>query len=84
MLIEIQAKFSCDDCGTEFSVTVDPALVMPTGWSVFDVAEDAVRGGFGYEDAHEPRSSYVGMVEDDRHLCGRCAEKLCKNEKESE
>lgn len=84
MLVEIQAKFSCDDCGTEFLVTMDPAYNPPEGWSVFDVAEDAVRGGLGYEDAHEPRSAYVGMVEDNRHLCGRCAEKLCRTEKENE
>lgn len=75
MIVDIKAKFSCDECGTEFIVSIDPPYEPPAGWSMFDVAEDAIRGGQDYEDGHEPQSDYIGSVQDDRHLCGRCTRK---------
>lgn len=81
MIVEIEAKFSCDDCGTEFFVGLDPAYEPPAGWSIFAVAEDAIRGGQKYSDAVDyahggpwgPWKS--GSVEDGRHYCAQCTKK---------
>lgn len=80
MIVEIKAKFSCDECGTEFLVSMDPATDPPAGWSVFDLAEDAIRAGHDYEDGHEPQSDWIGSVEGDRHLCGKCTRKSDQEE----
>jgi len=74
MLVEIKAKFSCDDCGTEFLVDLEPAYEPLAGISVFAIAEDAIRGG-SYEDAVDVvqgpwRSGSVG--DDGRHYCAEC------------
>ncbi len=45
-VVSIQSTVSCDGCGTHFKVDHDPAYKPPAGWSLFDVAEDAVRGGY--------------------------------------
>lgn len=77
MIVEIEAKFSCDECGTEFFASIDPAIVPAAGWSMFDVAEDAVRGGIGYYDGFDdhPHGAPIGSVDDGRHLCARCTRK---------
>ncbi len=79
MIIEIEAKFSCDDCGTEFFAPLDPAYDVPSGWSVMAVAEDAVRGGIGYSDGTERPYNGSGSVGyDGRHYCARCTRKYDK------
>jgi len=45
-VVSIQSVVSCDNCGATFKVDHDPAYCPPEGWSLFDVAEDAVRGGY--------------------------------------
>ena len=77
MIVEIKAKFACDDCGTEFLVPLDPAYEPPVGWSIFAVAEDAIRAGRGYEDATDQASGICsfGSVEDSRHYCARCTKR---------
>lgn len=79
MIQHIESQFSCDDCGTEFIVKLDPVWTLPDGWSLFDIAEDAIRRGLSYSDAAEyvvGRDSYCGRVDaDGRHLCRRCAGK---------
>jgi hypothetical protein len=72
-LIEVRANFLCDGCGRPFNIRIEPPYVPPEGWSVFDVAEDAVRGSIDYvgpknEDGTRGSSS----VQDGRHLCGLC------------
>ena len=77
-LIEIRARFRCDDCGREFSVQLDPVDKPPTGWSVFDVAEDAIRGGAGYigpDVTGSVQKSDTISDKDNKHLCGTCTEK---------
>jgi hypothetical protein len=69
MLLNIKAKFKCDECGNEFIVTIDPACEPPAGWTVFEVAEDAVRGGVTYEDE---RGGDVSSVQNELHLCSQC------------
>mgnify|MGYP003520882636 FL=1 len=78
MIVEIEAKFSCDDCGTEFIVTIDPAYVPPKEWSVFSIAEDAVRLGTTYRDGRDGDRSLAdsGSVDGDgRHYCAKCTRK---------
>jgi hypothetical protein len=79
MICHVKAMFACDDCGTEFIVSLEPAYEPPAGWSVFAVAEDAIRGGQGYEDGVEgsmPGPWSSGSVGDDgRHYCDRCTRK---------
>lgn len=76
MLVEIEAKFSCDECGTEFFVTLEPSYCPRAGLSVFAVAEDAIRGGTTYVDYMELKDDDergTGSVGDDgRHYCRRC------------
>lgn len=77
MIIEVKAKFACDDCGTEFFVPLDHAYEFPQGWSVFEAAEDAIRGGIGYEDATEnTQPAYAGCVDGCRHYCAACTRKI--------
>jgi hypothetical protein len=72
VIVEIEAKFSCDDCGTEFMVTLDPAYEPPSGWSIHAVAEDAIRQGLSYRDAQDVHFG-LGLVGDDgRHYCDGC------------
>lgn len=75
MIVEIKAKFSCDDCGTEFFVGMDPAYEPPAGWSVFAIAEDAIRKGDSYEDATDALIGYGSVGSDGRHYCTRCTNK---------
>lgn len=72
MIVEIEAKFACDDCGTEFVVSLDPASQAPRGWTVFEIAEEAIRGGSEYRDGFE-RPGAIGSVSiHGRHYCDRC------------
>lgn len=76
MILEIKAKYACDDCGTEFFVPLDPAYEAPANWPVIAVADDAIRGGQGYEDAHENPTGKSGSVgPDGRHYCSRCTDR---------
>lgn len=75
MIVEIEAKFSCDDCGTEFFAPIDPAKIAPAGWSMLAIAEDFVRGGIGYTDGSDTGSDFIGsgsVGDDGRHYCAKC------------
>lgn len=78
MIQHIEAQFSCDDCGTEFTVKLDPAYIpptSPTSWSIFDVAEDAIRAGLTYEDATDDLGKIGSVSKSGRHYCNRCTKK---------
>lgn len=62
-LLSIVAKFSCDECGSQFNASVDESYEPPPGWAMFDVAVDAIR------------SSLWESVDNDKHLCRVCTEK---------
>lgn len=64
-LIRVEAVFSCDECGKQISTMLDESYKPPVGWSVFDVAEDALRGGGG---SLAELTSVVG----NEHLCSEC------------
>lgn len=74
MIVEIRAKFACDDCGTEFTVPLDPGYDPPDGWSVMDVAEDSIRAGLHYEDGTDDLDK-IGSIEDSHHYCSRCTKR---------
>jgi len=73
MLKSIKATFNCDCCGKDFTVRVDPAYVPPVNWSLYDIAEDSIRGGNGYEGPGD--KGYWGSVEGDKQLCAECTKK---------
>jgi hypothetical protein len=71
----IRAHFNCDECGTQFSVSMDPALKPPSAWSLFDCAVDAVRGTIDYEEHRNRDILGLSSVQDDKHLCAACTSK---------
>ena len=84
MIIEVKAKFACDDCGTEFLVPLDPATVASEGESVFFLAEDSVRAGLNYEDGVDRDYQGIGSVSaDGRHYCDRCTKLHDRSEQPS-
>lgn len=73
MLCQIKAMFACDDCGTEFTIEIDPPYEPPARWSMFDVAEDFIRRGGNYEDGTEVVGGFGSVDGDGRHYCDRCS-----------
>jgi len=73
-VIKIRAFIECDECGAQFSVALDPADPTPDGWTLWELAEDAVRGSVNYEDKtwHSGLSS---SVQNDKMLCKDCTAK---------
>lgn len=65
-LVVVRATFECDGCGTQFKVDMDPATMRPKGWTLFEEAEDYVRGGCGAEGG-------MPAVVHGMHLCHKCA-----------
>lgn len=64
-LVNVTAKFECDECSRMMEVWLDESYTPPNGWSVFDIAEDRLRGGCGIGLA-------MTSVQNDRHLCAAC------------
>jgi hypothetical protein len=73
-VIRIRAHIKCDECGAQFSVGMDPSYEPPAKWSLWDVAEDAVRGSVQYEDKLW-QYGLVSSVQDGKMLCKACTEK---------
>ena len=71
-VISIKSAIECDGCGARFAVDHDPAYKPPSGWSLWDVAEDAVRGGHV-----DGASIFDGScsVQDGQTLCIPCTQK---------
>jgi len=77
VIVEIEAKFECDDCGTKFSAMLDPGYDHPDDWTVMDVAEDSVRAGMTYRDGTGDVVQVGGSIgSDGRHYCQQCTKKL--------
>jgi RNA polymerase subunit RPABC4/transcription elongation factor Spt4 len=60
-VFSIIARIACDGCGTLFNADLDSGYKPPQGWSLFDCAEDAVRGG-----------ADGGSVQGKHMLCNDC------------
>jgi len=75
MIIDIKAKFSCDRCGREFTLKIDPVDNIPADWSMFDKAVDAIRGSYGYEDGEGSYGRYAS-TDGERHYCHPCTDKI--------
>lgn len=67
-LLKVTAKFDCDECGALMLAELSPDWKLQPYATVFDVAEDALRGGCG---------SGLAMcsVQDGKHLCKECTAK---------
>lgn len=66
-IVSIRAAVECDECGRRFKVDLEEAYQPPAGWSLFDCAVDAVRGGVAH-DLGEGSTS----VQSGRALCVHC------------
>ena len=73
-VIKIRAYIECDECGAQFSVGMDPADKPNKDWTLWDMAEDAVRGSVEYEDKSW-RYGLVSSVQDGKMLCKDCTTK---------
>jgi hypothetical protein len=69
----IKGGIECDGCGERFDVDLDAAYKPPASWSLWDVAEDAVRGGH----VSGKCSLFDGLssVQDGKMLCIPCTQK---------
>lgn len=70
-LLEVRVHLQCDDCGCPFTVTIDPARVVPAGGTAHDLACDAVRGGLVYQGPGVSGST-PSVGEDATVYCGPC------------
>ncbi len=70
----IRVTAACDVCGITFSVAIDEADVLPQGWSIYDVAVDAVRGGVEYRDCRAEHlcRGVASSVQQGLLLCREC------------
>jgi predicted RNA-binding Zn-ribbon protein involved in translation (DUF1610 family) len=66
-LESITAAFACDKCGDKFTARIDPAKVVPFGWTAFEVAEDAAHWSSRTYEVTENTIARGG-----RHLCVKC------------
>jgi hypothetical protein len=67
----MKSTVECDECAGRFVVVHDAAYAPPAGWSLWDVAEDAVRGGY-----FEGGSIFASCsVQDGKMLCAPCTKK---------
>lgn len=76
----IRGYVTCDSCGTPFSAGIDEPTIPPAGWSMFDIAADAVRGSLEYqyetlqEKGKRPWIGNAGLssVQNGELLCCEC------------
>lgn len=71
-LVVILAHISCDRCGERFEVDLDAAYKPPADWTLWDCAEDAVRGGVSLHDNFLKSTS----VQNGQMLCPTCTRKI--------
>lgn len=69
-LEKITAKFACDECGKFFLVEMDPAGRVENYETLFDYAEDELRGGCGV--AIEDGTYQLCSIQNDKYLCHDC------------
>ena len=81
-LIKIVATFECDGCSRKFLVGMDPAGKIPGHWTLFEAAQDWLRGGAfdGYvNERYKTVSLCGGEVLNGKHYCPSCADKIVTN-----
>ena len=81
----IRAIILCDRCGSEFSVAIEEATNPGAGWSMWDVAEDAVCGSLDYQQQATPDRpdrplGYGSSVQHGQMLCADCTRVLNNEE----
>jgi hypothetical protein len=64
----IRASITCGGCGATWNVDLDPARVLPHGWSLHDEVVDEVRGGGGDGQTSSVQGGYL--------LCEKCTKKM--------
>jgi hypothetical protein len=75
----IRVYAACDECGVPFSVAIDEADMPAPGWSMYDIAVDAVRSSLDYrhesvgEKGKRPDfGASLSSVENNKLLCCDC------------
>jgi len=77
MIVSIKATFECDRCGNQFRVTIDPAFTPDVrAFCPMDFAENALRNGYGHEDADGKLTDDVASMDRKKHHCQVCTRKL--------
>jgi hypothetical protein len=79
-LINIIATIDCDECGKRFSVYLDPADRVPSEWTLFEKAEDEVRGGTSIVLDKDTDPLASTSVQKGKMLCTICTEEEDKND----
>ena len=64
-ILLIKATVDCDGCGKQFHTELHNSDELPTGWTLFELAEDYVRGGTCCEGG-------MCSVQQEMHLCPHC------------
>lgn len=64
-LRSIKATFECGGCGKDFVAELDPDGDIASGWDLFEVALDQIRGGF---DGGTLQGGYI--------LCRKCSSEI--------
>lgn len=80
-VVSIKSVIECDGCGVQFAVDHDPAYAPPAKWSMWDMAEDAVRGGYVSGKSFLDGSC---SVQDGQMLCIDCTRKADAENPEDE
>jgi hypothetical protein len=84
-LMHIRAQFQCDGCGRAFLVEMDPGNKVTPDWTLFEHAEDFLRGAGYLQYVDEKRSglresgpyaSLLTSIQSGHHLCPSCTFKV--------
>ena len=81
----IRAVILCDRCGVEFSVAIEETTIPVAGWSMWDVAEDAVRGSLDYAQTYRVDRiacliGHLSSVQQGQMLCADCTASVDREE----
>ncbi len=77
MIVNVEALFECDECGTRFKVGIDPADNTPLEpMSMLEIAESAIMGGLSYQD--DAGTPGPGSVDGINHYCHLCTKERNK------
>src|SRR6202021_1028775 len=79
-LMHVRATFRCDGCGRAFMFEITPDTKLPADWTLFEEAEDCLRGGSFLAYVGEKRSGrrehLFSSLQSGHHLCPDCTSKI--------
>jgi len=79
-LMHVRATFRCDGCGRAFMFEITPDTKLPADWTLFEEAEDCLRGGSFLAYVGEKRSGrrehLFSSLQSGHHLCPDCTSRI--------